>query len=154
MRLGTITIYPVKSLRGVSVREAVVEPWGLAGDRRWMVVDKDGRYLTQRELPGMAWIVAAPDGAGGVGLSAPDAGAGEVHAPVPEAGCPTTEVIVWNDRVQAQGAGRDADAWLSAALGRMCRLVHTGDPAAARPVNPAYGRRTGSASPTAFPCSA
>ena len=140
MTLDAITIYPVKSMRGVSVCEAVVEPWGLAEDRRWMVVDENGSYLTQRDLPGMARIVAAPDGAGGVVLSAPDTGGQKVHAPMPKAGCPTIETVVRGDRVQAQAAGRAADAWLSATLGCVCRLVHMGDPAAARPVDPADGR--------------
>ena len=138
MQLDAITIYPVKSLRGVSVQEAAVEPWGLAGDRRWMVVDADSRYLTQRELPGMARIAAAPAGDGGVVLSA--SGMDALRVPVPEAGGPMVEVLVWRDRVAAQPAGRNADAWLSDALGRACRLVHMGDPAAARPVDPAYGR--------------
>ncbi len=142
MMLDAITIYPVKSMRGVAVQEAVVEPWGLAGDRRWMVVDGNGRYLTQRELPGMARIAAAPAEDGGVMLSASGVGAGELRVPMPEAGGPTVEVVVWSDRVWAQPAGRDADAWLSDALGRACRLVHMGDPAAARPVDPAYGQPT------------
>ena len=49
-RSGSI---PVKGLRGHSVAEAVVEPWGLAGDRRFMVVDGAGRFLTQRD--GLGW---------------------------------------------------------------------------------------------------
>ena len=140
MKLDAITIYPVKSLRGTAVQEAAVEPWGLAGDRRWMVVDVDNRYLTQRELPGMARIAAAPAADGGVVLSAPGDGAGELRVPMPETGGPTVEALVWRDRVEAQPASREADAWLSDALGRACRLVHMGDPAAARPVDPAYGQ--------------
>ncbi len=138
--LDAITVYPVKSLRGVAVQEAEVEPWGLAGDRRWMVADGNGRYLTQRELPGMARIAAAPAGDGGIVLSVPGTSPGEMRVPMPEADSPTVEVVVWRDRVRAQPAGRDADAWLSDALGRACRLVHMGDPAAARPVDPAYGQ--------------
>ncbi len=136
--LNAITIYPVKSLRGVAVQEAVVEPWGLAGDRRWMVVDGGGRYLTQRELPGMARIAAGLADDGGVVLSA--SGAGALRVPMPEAGRPTVEVLVWSDRVWAHPAGRDAEAWLSDALGRACRLVHMGNPATARLVDPLYGR--------------
>ncbi len=64
MILDALFIYPVKGLRGIAVQEAVVEPWGLQGDRRWMLVDSGGRYLTQRDLPGMARIAATPDGAG------------------------------------------------------------------------------------------
>jgi len=132
--LDAIAIYPVKSLRGIAVQEAVVEPWGLQGDRRWMVVDAAGRYLTQRDLPGMARIAAVPD-ARGITLSVD--GMELLHVPVP---CIPVEVLVWRNRVQAQEAGPDATAWLSQALGRSCRLVHMGDPAAARGVDPAYAK--------------
>ena len=43
MILNAIAIYPVKGLRGIAVQEAVVELWGLQGDRRWTVVDVAGR---------------------------------------------------------------------------------------------------------------
>lgn len=134
MILDALFIYPVKGLRGIAVTEAVVEPWGLQGDRRWMVVDGAGRYLTQRDLPGMARIAAVPDG-GGITLSAD--GMAPLHVPLPRA--PVT-VVVWRDQVQAREAGPDAAAWLSRALGQPCRLVHMGDPATARPVDPGYAR--------------
>ena len=41
--------YPVKSCRGEDLTEASVEPWGLAGDRRWMLVDPTGEVVTARE---------------------------------------------------------------------------------------------------------
>jgi len=134
MILDALFIYPVKGLRGIAVQEAVVEPWGLQGDRRWMVVDSGGRYLTQRDLPGMARIAAVPD-AGGITLSAE--GMVPLHVPLPRL---SVEVLVWRDRVRAQEAGPDAAAWLSRALGHPCRLVHMGDPAAARPVDGRYAR--------------
>lgn len=134
MILASIHIYPVKGLRGVAVPEATVEPWGLQGDRRWMVVDSGSRYLTQRNLPGMARIAAAP-GAAGITLSTD--GMDPLHVSVPHA---PVEVQVWRDQVQAQEAGPDAAAWLSRALGHPCRLVHMGNPAAARGVDPAYAR--------------
>jgi len=134
MILDAIHIYPVKGLRGFPVQEAVVEPWGLQGDRRWMVADTGGRYLTQRDLPGMARIAAKPDGTG-ITLSAD--GMVPLHVPTPRT---PAEVLVWRDQVQAQEAGPDAAAWLSRALSHPCRLVHMGDPAAARPVDPAYAR--------------
>ena len=76
MRVSDIRIYPVKGLRGVSVGAAVVEPWGLVGDRRYMVVDAGGRFLTQRQLPRMA-VIGAALVTGGLRLSA--AGLGEVE---------------------------------------------------------------------------
>ena len=134
MILDAIHIYPVKGLRGITVQEAVVEPWGLQGDRRWMVVDSGGRYLTQRDLPGMARIAATPDAAG-LTLSAD--GMAPLHVPMPRT---PFLVLVWRDQVPAQEAGPDAAAWLSRALGHPCRLVHMGDPATARRVDPAYAR--------------
>ncbi len=138
MILDSIHIYPVKGLRGVSVPAAIVEPCGLQGDRRWMVVTLAGRYLTQRDLPGMARIQAIPaaDTMDGAIVLATD-GMDPLHVPVPTATLPAP-VVVWRDRVPARGAGGDAAAWLTAALGRPCRLVHLSDPAA-RPVDPAYG---------------
>lgn len=140
MILESIHIYPVKGLRGVSVPAATVEPCGLQGDRRWMVVDPSGRYLTQRDLPGMARILAAPasaDAMDGAIVLTTD-GAEPLHVLVPTANRPAP-VVVWRDRVPARSAGGDAAAWLTTALGRPCRLVHLSDPAA-RPVDPAHGR--------------
>jgi uncharacterized protein YcbX len=48
--------YPVKSCRGQQLRDAAVEPWGLAGDRRWMVVDVGGEVVTARERPPMVLV--------------------------------------------------------------------------------------------------
>ncbi|MCZ9339812.1 MOSC domain-containing protein, partial [Streptomyces sp. TRM76130] len=45
-RLRSIHVHPVKAFRGRAPREAAVEPWGLAGDRRWMLVDDGGRVVT------------------------------------------------------------------------------------------------------------
>jgi uncharacterized protein YcbX len=56
MRLASIHTYPVKGCRRIDRAEAVVEPWGLAGDRRWLVVEPDGKFLTQRRVPALALI--------------------------------------------------------------------------------------------------
>lgn len=136
MHVAEIRIYPVKGLRGRPVTEAVVEPWGLAGDRRYMVVDAEsGRFLSQRELPRMAVLEAAPR-PGGLDLSGP--GLGLLAVDTPGAGAPSRAVTVWRDSLQARDAGDAAAAWLSGALGRACRLVHMADPAAARRVDPDY----------------
>jgi uncharacterized protein YcbX len=57
MLLSEINIYPVKSLRGISLKEAAIERRGLQLDRRWMLVDKNNKFLTQREFPKMATLV-------------------------------------------------------------------------------------------------
>jgi uncharacterized protein YcbX len=137
MRVADIRIYPVKGLRGSSVREAAVEPWGLAGDRRYMVVDTAGRFLTQRQLPRMA-LIDARLAAGTLELAAEGAGRIAVAEPGPDAAAiPAT---VWRSVVAARDAGDEAAAWLTAALGVPCRLVHMGDPAADRPVDPDFSK--------------
>lgn len=67
-RLSALHVYPVKSLRAVGMQEAVVEPWGLAGDRRWMLVDAAAdSALTQREQPRLALLAALPVGVAACG---------------------------------------------------------------------------------------
>ena len=54
MYLSEINIYPIKSLGGISLKESLIEERGLQYDRRWMLVDEKGDFLSQREYPGMA----------------------------------------------------------------------------------------------------
>ena len=55
--LASVHIYPLKGCRAVDLDQAVVEPWGLAGDRRWLLVDSDFRFVSQREHPALARLV-------------------------------------------------------------------------------------------------
>ncbi|KNB52267.1 MOSC domain-containing protein [Streptomyces caatingaensis] len=137
--LTAIHLYPVKSMAGEAPGEAVVEPWGLAGDRRWTAVRPDGRFLTQRQLPRLALAAAHPLPGGGGRISGP--GAGTLDVPVPCAGeRGTLRVTLFRDGAEAVPAGPDADAWLTDYLGTPARLVHMDDPAVRRPVDPDYAR--------------
>src|SRR5882672_8746133 len=69
LRLTDIWRYPVKSMRGERLAEALVEPWGLAGDRRWMVVDAAGDPVTAREHPDLLLVTPRLDG-GSIRLTA------------------------------------------------------------------------------------
>ncbi|MFI4927773.1 MAG: MOSC N-terminal beta barrel domain-containing protein, partial [Burkholderiales bacterium] len=55
-RLARLFVYPVKSCAGVEVRESMLVETGLDLDRAWMVVDEQGAFVTQRELPRMALV--------------------------------------------------------------------------------------------------
>ena len=136
-RLSALHIYPVKSVAGLARSEAAVEPWGLAGDRRWLVVDGTGGFLTQRQLPRLALIRAEllPDG--GVRVSAPGMAPLDIAVPEPVG---TTAVQIWHDKVEAVPAAAEAGAWFSAFLGREVALVHLDDPARRRPIDPDYAR--------------
>src|ERR1700761_8881770 len=109
LQLTDVWRYPVKSCRGERLAEAVVEPWGLAGDRRWMVVDDAGDPLTAREHPGMVLIEPQLAGGGSVTLSAP--GRAAVTAAVPAA-AGLVPVKVWGYGLDAAQADDKAGAWL------------------------------------------
>ncbi|MEU3058147.1 MOSC domain-containing protein [Streptomyces griseus] len=135
--LRSAHLYPVKSLAS-RVRDTVaVEPWGLDGDRRWMLVDKASRAVTQRQQPSMARISAEVLPGGGVALSAP--GHPPLRVTAPEPGRLLT-VELHRDTLEVAEAPGDAHDWLSAVLGTEVRLVHLDDPAHRRPVDPLFGR--------------
>ncbi|TML30054.1 MAG: MOSC domain-containing protein [Actinobacteria bacterium] len=133
MRLASIHTYPVKGLHRIDRDAARVQPWGLAGDRRYLLIDGDGRMLTQRQEPRLTQL--RPSYVDGrlvvrtVGRSDLDV------APAPGE---LIEVEVWRTRVLASLVGEVADRWLSEALDRKVRLVYLDDPTR-RPVDPDYG---------------
>ncbi|MFE1250721.1 MOSC domain-containing protein [Streptomyces sp. NPDC058735] len=136
--LHSIHVHPVKAVKGLAPREAAVEPWGLAGDRRWALIDGGGKVLTQRQRPRLALAAAEPLPGGGVRLSAPGMEPLTVCVPRPEVRVP---VRIFGDEIEAVPAEDDAaHAWCSAYLGLAARLVHLDDPATRRPVDPEYAR--------------
>ncbi|MEV6167013.1 MOSC N-terminal beta barrel domain-containing protein [Streptomyces sp. NPDC051954] len=135
-QLQSIHVHPVKAVRGQAPREAVVEPWGLAGDRRWALIDDGGKVVTQRQQPRLALAAAELLPGGGVRLSAP--GMAALTVPVPEP-IGTVMVEIFRDKVEAFPAtDAVAHTWCSDYLGIEVRLVHMDDPAMRRPVDPEY----------------
>ncbi|MFJ4201119.1 MOSC domain-containing protein [Streptomyces sviceus] len=135
-QLLSIHVHPVKAFRSLALQEAEVEPWGLAGDRRWALVDDGGKVVTQRQHPRLAQAAAELLPGGGVVLSAP--GVDPLTVPVPEPG-ETVTLDIFGDKVEGvPAADAAAHAWCSAYLGARTRLVHMDDPATRRPVEPEY----------------
>ncbi|MFI6473677.1 MOSC domain-containing protein [Streptomyces sp. NPDC050516] len=128
-------IHPVKSVGGYDTAQAAVEPWGLAGDRRWMLVDTHGTAVTQRERPALALSSAATLPGGGVRLSAPGRDDLVVEPPQPMA---AVGVTLFGNKFEAVTAADEAHAWFSAYLGTEVRLMHLDDPARRRAINPKY----------------
>ena len=136
IRLASIHIYPMKAARAVDLGESRVEPWGLAGDRRWLLVDEDGRFISQREESSLARVVVScgPDC---IHVSAE--GRTDLVIAEPPAGAALLKVRVWSTTLLAAAAGPEADEWFSGYFGRPARLVYLDDPTR-RPVDPEYGR--------------
>ncbi len=121
-----VDIYPVKGGRGISRTRASVEARGLVGDRRWMVVDSNGRFLTQREMPALARLVGE-ETADGLTL---EHDGSRHHAAIPDGGTRLV-VQVWKSTVDAASAGDDTGRYLSQCLGTPVHLVYM-DEAATR----------------------
>lgn len=117
-RIAALWTYPVKGCRGMVLEEALLEPRGLAHDRRWMIVTPDGRFRTQRELPLLATIEAVVVD----GWLRLRRGAEELAVPAADVGEPMA-VTIWSDRVEALRPDAGLDAALSGWLGQPVRLV-------------------------------
>lgn len=125
-RLSGLFVYPVKSLRGCAVTSVDVDELGPIHDRRFLVVDPTGRFLTQRVLPRMALVETAVDGAV-LRLGSAGFGSAEVPLHVPAGSAPLRTVSVWkSEGLQAEDCGDAPADWLSRFLGVACRLVRIG----------------------------
>lgn len=130
VRLTGLVRYPVKSCRGTPADRLTVERAGLAGDRRWMVVDPDGVMVTGRKHPRL--VLAAPRLTGsGLEVTGPGLPVLRVAEPDPAGG--TVPVRVHRSDTAGVPAGPGPDEWFSRLLGTAVRLVHLDDPDRRRP---------------------
>src|SRR4051794_38656745 len=121
MFLSGIFIYPIKSLKGIALTEAKIERRGLQYDRRWMLVDSDNKFMTQREHPMMATLAVSiqPNG-----LRVEANGNGSISVPFEPAGTSSVDVEVWQNICPAKTVGGEAGSWFSDALKFNCKLVY------------------------------
>lgn len=129
--------YPVKSLKGISLNQMEVDAFGPKWDRRFMLVDSTGRFVTQRQCPLMGLIQVRIDnqtlsfefGDQHYAIHLNDALTGKDYE----------TVKVWDDVVTARLVQGDIHSWLSDILGRDVRLCFIDD-ATHRQVDPNYSR--------------
>ena len=136
MHVAGLFHYPVKSLRGVAVETLELEARGPLHDREWMLVDPNGRFLSQRSTPLMATLTASvnPDT-----LRLGDDTGAFFDVARANDGAPL-DVTIWRDTVPAVDCGDDAATWLEARLHQPCRLVRM--PASTtRPLDPKFSPR-------------
>ncbi len=125
--LSGIFIYPVKSLGGISLPAAELTPRGLRHDRRWLIVDERNRFLTQREHAEMALLAVESAYNGFLLRHRQRPELLPLYIPFEAAPDKTLFVTIWDDMVFAWRGTPEADAWLSEALGRACKLVYMSD---------------------------
>lgn len=138
MRVSGLWRYPVKSFAGEAVEESVVEPWGMAGDRRWGVVGPDGFPVTARECHELLGLTATVVDEETIRISARDGDSILVETPL---GVPV--VPVGHSRQGfAPPADQDVSEWVSEKAGRALRLVWQEDPTVRR-ISGAHGGAEG-----------
>ena len=120
--LCNLTIYPIKSAGGIDLRQSQVHSRGLEHDRRWMVCERSGAFLTQRALPRMALIQVEVGDT--LRLSMSDNAYDVLELPIVPQETAATSVEVWGDECLAWSMGEAAAQWLSNALGVDCQLVY------------------------------
>ena len=137
--ISQLYIYPVKSLGGIAVKDAMVTERGLQNDRRFMLVDENNQFLTQREHQMMALLRT--------GIEHNELIVYQKHNPaeklrlplVPEPTSLTSMVNVWDDWCEGQYISEEADKWFSKKLNFSCRLVYMPE-SSRRKVDSVYAR--------------
>ncbi|MEQ1641896.1 MAG: MOSC N-terminal beta barrel domain-containing protein [Pyrinomonadaceae bacterium] len=126
MKLTEINIYPIKSLKGISVESGIVEPRGLRNDRRWMLIDGDGTFMTQRDFPQMATINIGIDDEL---LYVTADGFGTVELPLAPQTGDRRQLEVWGNPCEGEAYEAVINEWFSDAVGESCELVFMPDDA-------------------------
>lgn len=123
LHLSALYRFPLKSGKGECLPQARLDALGLAGDRRWMLVEEaTGRFLTQRVDPKMSQLSALWNTAGGLTLNAQ--GFEPLDVAVPDADTGLRGVTIWRDTLRVPDAGDAAAEWLSRFIEKPVRLVH------------------------------
>lgn len=138
MVLSEIWIYPVKSLAGIRLTEAQVQEKGLQYDRRWMIVDPFGRFLTQRDFPAMALLEVEVQ-ANALLISNKLRPEENISVPFQPLTAEAVNVTIWDDEVNAVTVSNEVDAWLSDQLDMEVKLVLMPD-TTERKADPRYAK--------------
>jgi uncharacterized protein YcbX len=122
IELTAIYIYPVKSLRGVSVPHAKLEHGRFVGDRIWPLVDARGEFMHMRDYPRMAQVSAEVT-SGGIEVRMDGMPSLDVARPTSDALTRVEHVPLWRRSAPVTPVGREADDWFTRALGVECHLM-------------------------------
>ena len=123
MKIVSLTEYPVKSLPGIARQSAVVNPRGLGLDRRYMLVDSDNRFLTQRSLPQLTQFNVAIGDELTFSLKGSKQSISVLNKPVGS----KLNVSIWQDSSSAVEVNSELSNWFSEQLGQPVKLVFMQD---------------------------
>ncbi|WDF55682.1 MOSC domain-containing protein [Mucilaginibacter sp. KACC 22063] len=135
LQVSQLFIYPVKSLGGIAVTKAQVTDRGLMHDRRWMLIDNNNRFLSQREHANMALFNVAIKDEGLLITYQPDGS--NIIVPFQPETDEQIQVTVWDDTCVGIRVSDAVDQWFTAILNMPCRMVYMPD-VSHRNVDPRY----------------
>lgn len=139
--VSQLWIYPLKSMTGISLQNVQLEKRGFQYDRRWMLIDSNKRFITQRQYPKMTLIEPSfEEGVADYGLSVRAPGMPVLIIPYPDQQIELydeVEVTCWDDQIKAFRINSAIDNWFSEFLNIDCQLVYMPD-SSQRPVDPDY----------------
>jgi len=125
LKVSQLFIYPIKSMGGIEVDSALVTDRGFQYDRRWMLVDENNVFISQREVPQMALMKIKITAAGLEVYHQPKSST--ITIPFKPQTEKFTTVFIWDDNCIAQYVGHETDKWFQEMLGIKCRLVFMPD---------------------------
>jgi len=120
IEITELYIYPVKSLAGINLKKSELSKLGLQNDRRWLIVDKNGLFMSQRTTAKMATIkTKIYDNQLTLSYNGED-----ILIPNTSKQNPNISVTVWKDSLDAQHVSDKVDKWLTNILDQPCHLVY------------------------------
>ena len=137
LKVSQLFIYPIKSLRGISLSSSMVTDRGLQYDRRWMLVDERNNFLTLREYPKMT-LLKVELHKGGLNVESLEHSGSNFRIPFDAEEDQLETVTIWNAEVEAKRVSKEADNWFSEMIGGHCKLVFMPE-SSLRPVDTTSG---------------
>lgn len=134
-KVSELFVYPIKSLGGISLNEAEVTDRGFKYDRRWMLIDSNGNFLSQRKIPQMALI--SVDIYNEKILLRHKKTSEQIEFDINETTKKKFQAKVWDNVVDVLHVNSMIDDWLSMTLNAKCKLVFMPDETV-RPVDKNY----------------
>jgi uncharacterized protein len=132
--IHSLHVYPIKSCRGIDLETAELVATGIKYDRHWMLVNEQGEFLSQRQLPQMAGISCTFTDQS---LIASVDNEAPLEIPLEQTAEEFITVNIWNDQCNASIVSAQANAWFSKVLGVPCKLVYLPE-SENRQVDPRY----------------
>lgn len=123
LNVSELYIYPIKSLAGIKISRAEVTDRGFKYDRRWMLIDENNRFLSQREIAVMALLKVEIEDSG-LKVTFNNT---SLKVPFLIENKNIINVKIWDDECPAQLVNEQSDKWFTNVLGINCRLVYMPD---------------------------